>query len=653
MAEFTFNLDQLKATAAKTQARVEAGLFAKTKDEDLTYTGDDYIVWDRTNGERLRRGLPSLTQIGYPRPPEDTTGESTWNAGTPATGTAPTNPDGTAKTFAIKGPPGFTREQAFAIFKKQADTGSLVGFEPGQTLSAATQAADGLASAQAVVAQAQSAVTGSLNVGSLTSGLSAAGVDLASGRIPSVDAAFAKGGPNGGAGAFNSVLGSVASGLGAAGGALGGSLASIVPGLTAAVGPAVSSISNIGTALVGAAGIQGSTAIKSIETINKNITQLPVTSPINTADFTKIASGVTPAGALSAIGPMSVPEVNGVLAQAKNLVGQASTALSNTKGLGEFGLNLGQLETAGYVKPGTRALLAAGTNLFADVVKSPAVWTGKDGIKSATDLLKNVPKQSQIQQDLMTKGVAGLAAVGVPVSSLSSQGIAGMALNAAKDLPSAEAFVKGLPIPGDATGALQAEFSSAVRDGAFAVNLVQTKIPTEFKQQDIPVPADNTVKRGTLDAASSRVIGDEKVPPPNYGPRTTEENEADVTAYVDKSIELINKYVNPSGRALSAVKSKVEALANQQSITQQAYDAVNNEYQKIRQDYNSQAPALAGEVLALYNRLTKAQQKVADTYPNSPAKIATLVRAGVELSGQVKELLYTVSLKIEGRGEGE
>ena len=77
MAEFTFNLDQLKASVSKGASKFESGLYSKTKDEDLTYTGDDYIVWDNTNRERLRRGLPSLTQLGYPRPPEDTTGAAT------------------------------------------------------------------------------------------------------------------------------------------------------------------------------------------------------------------------------------------------------------------------------------------------------------------------------------------------------------------------------------------------------------------------------------------------------------------------------------------------------------------------------------------------------------------------------------------------
>lgn len=39
-------------------------LDAGTKDADLTYTGDDQIVWNRVNTERLRRGLPGLTPIG-------------------------------------------------------------------------------------------------------------------------------------------------------------------------------------------------------------------------------------------------------------------------------------------------------------------------------------------------------------------------------------------------------------------------------------------------------------------------------------------------------------------------------------------------------------------------------------------------------------
>ena len=629
MAEFTFDLNQLKSSLPSAGA-IATNLYAGTPDSGLTYTGNDYIVWDRVNGERLRRGLPSLTSIGYPRPPEDTVG-----AQVPASTTSTqTNPQGTSSTFSLKGPEGLTREQAFAIFKKQADTGSLVGFKPGESLSAASQAADGLASAQASLQQAQGSIAGAL------------------GSIGSV-----------------APLGSISTALGAAGGALGGSLASTAAGLTAAVGPAVSAATGALSSIAGAAGagnplvsaaiIQGSTAVSSIQTINKIITNFPVTNPINTADFTKVASSIAGAGAVSGIGPMSVPEVNGVLAQAKNLVGQAADTLSNSKGLGSFGFDLKQLETAGYVKPGVSALAALsaqGASLFATVAKSPAAWTGKDGIKSVTDLLGNAGKQSQIQQDLMTKGIAGLGAVGVPVENLSSQGIAGMALNAAKSLPNAEAFAKGLPIPGDATGSIQAEFSSAVRDGAFAVNLVNTKIPTAFKQQDIPVPKSDTVNRATLDAASSRVVGDNKIPVPSYTSQAPIEDNTFKTLseeYLAKATTLVNTFINPRGRTVQSVESTLSALENQQSISQAAYDAVQNEYQNGRDAYNSVINVKYSELLGIYDKLPARYQRILDIGVTSPASINTLGLYLAKTGKSIRERLQALSTKIEGRGANE
>lgn len=522
---------------------------------------------------------------------------------------------GAATTFSIKGPAGLTQDQAFEIFKKQVSSGSLVGFKPGDALSAASQAAAGLPSAQSLLTQAQASAS------KIGAGIS---------------------------GAISSIA--------AAGGAAGGSVAGTLPGLTGTVGPAISSISKAvnstlaqGSALVNNAIQQGSTAITSIQTINKTLSSTPVTLPINAADFSKVTAGLKSGPAMSSIGPMSIPEVNGVLAQAKNLVGQAANKISNSKGLGEFGLSVGQLEKAGFVKPGTSALVTAGTNTLSAVLKSPNVFTGKDGIKSASDLLSNPGKQSLIQQDLMTKGVAAMGAIGIPVKNLSSQGIAGMSLNAAKDLPSAEAFVKGLPIP----AGLQSAFSKNIRDAAFAVNLVNTKLPTAFKQQDTPVPSADTVSRGSVDAASNRVLGNDKIPTPNYGPRETKENQAGVSEYNTKAAAYNSTYLSPAVVAFASVKSKIEALMNQQSITQQQYDAVNNEFQTARLAYNTKGPSAAAEVFSLYDRLTAAQQKTLDKSDNSPSKLTTIINNTLAQSSQIKELLNQVSLKIEGRGEGE
>ena len=500
------------------------------------------------------------------------------------------------KPFELKGPPNFTFEQAKAIFDKQAATGALVGFKPGDVLSSASQAANGLAGAQATLSQALSGVNN----------------------------------------AVGSALG---------GGALGGSLVSTAAGLTGTVGQAVSSIGKTGAAIAGAAINATSVAVNSIKNINVSLNS-PVTNPINNADFIKTVSDG--GGALSRIGSMGASAVTGVLAQGKKLVGQASDVLSNTKGVGSFGLDVGQLETAGFLKPGTSKFIESGAQTVSSLLKSPAVWTGKDGIKSVTGILDNAGKQSAIQQDLMAKGVAGLGALGVPVNNLSAQGLGGLALSAAKSLPNTEAFVKGLPLPAD----VKSTIDSNIRDASFAVNLVDNKMPAAFKETDIPVPATDTVNRETLNAASIRIAGNEKIPPPNYGPR--EDNvQVQAEEYVSKAAILTNQYINVAGRGLEAVSSKLAELENQQSITQQTYDAINNEFQSIRQAYNAQGPALAAEVNSLYLRLSVTQQRVVDTFDNSPKKTASVISYLLEQSKQIKERLRTLAFKIEGRGDGE
>ena len=601
MGNFTFNLDSLKSSASSSATSFETSLNSKTKDADLTYTGTDTIVWDRVNGERLRRGLPSLTSLGYPRPPESTTAApaGSQRGGTEFATTPATTPDGSAKVFDVKGPPGLTREQAFDIFKKQAAAGGLVGFKSGDVLSAATQAADGLPGAQALVAQAQAGL--------------------------------------------GSALGSASSALAQAGGALGGSLAGTAAGLTALVGPAVSSISGVGSALVGAAAKAGSVATSALQTINTALTKTPLgANPINIANFAKTIPAV------SGIGPLTTAQVTGVLAQAKNLVAQSASTISNARGIGEYGLNIQQLETAGYVKPGISNLLAQGTSSLAAIAKSPASWTGKDGIQGLSGLLASPSTQGLIQQDLMAKGVAGLGAVGIPVANLSAQGLAGMALNAAKSLPNAEAFAKGLPIPGDATGAIKAAMNTAVRDSAFAVNLVAAKIPDTFKDAKIPIPATDTVSRATVDAASSRISGNDKIPPVNYGPPTPITAGAAETQLVGLQSDLNNlvKVLNARAVFLSNLGEKVAALENQATITESEWAAVDTEYQTERTNYNATVVPKIGEYIRARNSADFRVQQV------TAADVKTLDIGALEVvkrSRDLKERISQLQFKIEGR----
>lgn len=623
MSIFNFSLDSLKSGSAAGVVRFEASLYANTRDEDLTYPGDDYIVWDRVNTERLRRGLPSLASIGFPRPPEETS---------PLPSDAA--PSTAANTFQIKGPPGMTREQAFEIFKKQANTGALVGFKPGDVLSAATQAADGLPSAQALLAQAQAGVGGSLGAGLGGLGVNnvQSGIAQAGGALGGSLASSAAG--------LTGLVGPAVSGLGAAVAGSATSLTSTVQGLVRGTGSAAGPITG---ALTGAASQIGSVAVSAVQTINKALTSTPVTNPINGADFLKTATALAP------IASMSVPTVTGVLAQSKNLVSQPSAVLSNNKGLGSFGFDAAQLETAGLLKPGVSSYVATGGAALSTVLKSPAVWTGKDGVTSVNSLLNNSSLQDKVQQGLMASGLAGISAAGIPVSNLSAQGVAGLALNAAKSVSATVDYAKGLPIPGDATGAVKAGFDQAVRDGGFAANLVETKIPPAWKAIDLPVPKINTVNRDTVNAAASRIAGNDKIPPPNYSAPAPDDSELVTQAKeIQALIVTISQRINKAAAERAQVKSQADVLSNQQQITNDAWSALNAELQAFRSDYNTNTLPIIVDFESKWER--------ADAFVRRGLKadydtLSSGIRQFLQTSRGIKEQVAALQFKIAGYNE--
>ena len=332
--------------------------------------------------------------------------------------------------FEIKGPPGLSQAQAKAIFDKQVSAGSLVGFKKGDVLSAATQAADGLAGAQAQLAQAAKGIGGDL-----------------SGAIKNI--------------------------------------------------PGVGDI---------AAQAQ-SVASKTLSSISSVVSNLPVANGINVADFAKQGASLVP------IQGLGISDVTAAMSSASKLVGQASSAISDNLGAGKFGFDASQLESVGVLKPGTAATyLKQGINSLTDVLKSPAVFTGKDGINSLDSLLGSVPTQDGIQQQLMSQGLNAVKQLGIPTDKLSTASLAGLANNAAKSVSATMDWAKGLPLPAD----IKAGLDTAARDGAFAADFANFKIDDPMKAVITPLPAVDTVNRQTVDAASKRIVGNDKVPTVKY-----------------------------------------------------------------------------------------------------------------------------------------
>lgn len=136
------------------------------------------------------------------------------------------------------------------------------------------------------------------------------------------------------------------------------------------------------------------------------LSEEPVTSPINTADYT----AQTPV--LQSIGPLTPTQIQALKSQIAASVCQHSDEITQEKGIGRYGFNSSQLEKAGYVKPGTACRFMGQGNTpesqalpnpenFVSVMSSPAVWTGRDGISRLDDLLDNESIQDKIQEQLM------------------------------------------------------------------------------------------------------------------------------------------------------------------------------------------------------------------------------------------------------------
>ena len=524
MSTFTFSLGDVKS--------VEAGLSSKTPDDKLTYSGNDPIIWDRINNQRLSRGLDPLPT---PRPTDDgktypagrgsATNNTNASTGKPLTAEEKAkaaeiakkfglpDPTATSKTFDVDGPPGMTRDEAYAIFQKQASSGGLTGFSPGDVLSAKTQAADGLPAAQAMLAQSNAGFPGT-STGALNS--------------------------------FTNVVDTAKQSL--------------------------------------AAGITGIAGVGSI--LQKTVAKIgslfgsPVTNGISTADFATTAPALLPMAGLS------TTDVRATMAAVGTGTGQGFTDVNNSVGCGKYGFDATQLESAGLLKPGTASTyLNQGANDLTSVLKSPAVWTGKGGINNLDGFLSNPASQNLTQQSLMSSGLASAAAIGVPISSLNTKELAGVSANFAKGSAGGVDWVKG-NLPPDK----QADFDTRFKEAQFAVGSADSKLNDAVLQQAPPGEATDTVNRETLTAALGRVFGNDKIPPIDYNGPTPPPS-----ALFAENKRLV-KLTNQQQIKLADLDNKLqEVTAKTAGALIALYNAILKSLNTVAKDYVSLQKDIAGK----------------------------------------------------------
>jgi hypothetical protein len=146
-----------------------------------------------------------------------------------------------------------------------------------------------------------------------------------------------------------------------------------------------------------------------------NLGEVPLIRPVDEADVILARGNNFAPASIGANGITALTsfQVQKIQAQIINLVGQPSNEISRDKGIGQYGFNCTSLEQAGYVKPGTcNKFFAVDSENFVEVMSSPSVWTGKNGVYSLTDLLNNFDLQNQIQTQLMQQGYDSLLASG-------------------------------------------------------------------------------------------------------------------------------------------------------------------------------------------------------------------------------------------------
>jgi hypothetical protein len=344
-------------------------------------------------------------------------------------------------------------------------------------------------------------------------------------------------------------------------------------GAAAQVGQALSGrVGALGAGITGAVGQVGSlasgalaSATNSVKSLASSVTSAvaatPLSGEINIANFAKSIPAVGP------IASMATSEVTSALATATNLAGQASSVLSNA-GAGSFALNASQLESAGILKPGMSALVAAGSSL-SSVLKSPAAFTGKDGISSVSALLSSPGAQNNIQQTLMNNGLqeigklaGGVTALPATLTSglsLASAGLAGQA-SALGDL--AKGAIGALPDP--------SKVLAQLKNASFGVNLANAKIPDSFKEETVPPAVVDTVNRLGIDAATTRVLGSAKIPVPSFAPSPSSVASAVSSAVASLGGSLGSLPTLSSIPALSGALSSLSGVPNPANLAKEA-----------------------------------------------------------------------------------
>jgi hypothetical protein len=219
-----------------------------------------------------------------------------------------------------------------------------------------------------------------------------------------------------------------------------------------------------------------------------------------------------------------------------------------------------------------------------DVLKSPAVWTGKDGINNLDSLLSNPAAQNLTQQNLMSDGLAVAGSLGVPINSLKPKELGGVAANFSKSGAAGADWIKG-QLPADK----QADFDQQWKNAQFAIGSADEKFNDAMLQQAPPGEATDTVNRETLTGALGRVFGNDKIPSINYDgpPQPPAPLFAEYKRLITLSKEQQTKLADLASK--EATPANANALIAQYDAIRKYLDQVAKDLEILKQDLLKQS----------------------------------------------------------------
>lgn len=239
----------------------------------------------------------------------------------------------------------------------------------------------------------------------------------------------------------------------------------------------------------------------------ESIEDTPVENGVSVADV------ATQPPAELAVGTLDTQQVQASLAQVAKDVGQLPTEISLDKGVGKYGLSPKQLESAGFIKPGTVQTYLQDPSKITQVLNNPSIWTGKKNVNGVDRLLQDTKLQSATQNEVMASSLVALKQAGAVTGSEPPAQLASLVqLGSRFGATDAVKWIKG-QAPADLVNSM----NSVAKSAQFSVNL-SDKLATELAPQTSALSARATVDRAGVDQAFASVLGDPKIPVPTFAP---------------------------------------------------------------------------------------------------------------------------------------